>query len=136
MKRTLLIARREYLSYVRTVGFWLSLLALPFFAALGGVVPILMQRAEPVHAVALVEAPSDEAASLAEGLRQALESVRDREAAEAMRAAATVEAGPEAADAVREIAETEGREAGLAELRRVAPNAAAGFTPPDRKSVV
>jgi ABC-2 type transport system permease protein len=32
MRRLLLIARREYLAYVRTVGFWLSLIALPLVA--------------------------------------------------------------------------------------------------------
>ena len=36
MKRTLLIARREFAAYARTVGFWLSLLAFPLFAVLGG----------------------------------------------------------------------------------------------------
>ncbi|HRH19613.1 MAG TPA: ABC transporter permease [Brevundimonas sp.] len=32
MRRLLLISRREYLAYVRTVGFWLSLIALPLVA--------------------------------------------------------------------------------------------------------
>ncbi len=55
MNRTLLIARREYMAYARTVGFWLSLLAFPFFAALGGVLPILMQTSQPVRQVVLIE---------------------------------------------------------------------------------
>ncbi len=50
--------------------------------------------------------------------------------AQALRAAARIEAGPEAADGVRDVAEREGYEAGLAELRRVAPQAAAGFSTP------
>ena len=29
MKRILLIARREFAAYAKTVGFWLSLLAIP-----------------------------------------------------------------------------------------------------------
>ncbi|MBA3999328.1 ABC transporter permease [Brevundimonas sp.] len=129
MKRALLIARREYLAYARTVGFWLSLLALPFFAVLGGSVPFLMERSEPVREVVLVEAPG-EGPSLTAAVRAAL----DREAlgrqAQALRAAARIEAGPEAADAVRDRTEREGYEAGLAELRRVAPQAAAGFSTP------
>lgn len=129
MKRALLIARREYLAYARTVGFWLSLLALPFFAVLGGSVPFLMERSEPVREVVLVEAPG-EGPSLTAAVRAAL----DREAlgrqAQALRAAARIEAGPEAADGVRDVAEREGYEAGLAELRRVAPQAAAGFSTP------
>ena len=131
MNRALLIARREYLAYARTVGFWLSLLALPFFAVLGGGIPVLMQRAEPVHVVALVEeAPPDETAALSEGLRRALAVEREQAVAEAMRNAAVTEAGLDGAEAVRRIAEAQGTQAGLTELRRVAPRAAAGFTPP------
>ena len=36
MNRILLIARREFMAYAKTVGFWLSLLAFPLFGALGG----------------------------------------------------------------------------------------------------
>lgn len=130
MRRAFLIARREYLAYVRTVGFWLSLLALPLFAVLGGAVPILMQRAEPVHAVALVEAPSQEEEALTQSVRRVLAAERERGVAEALRNAAVSEAGLAGAEAVRVIAEDQGAEAGLNELRRVAPRAAAGFSPP------
>ncbi|MEY3842267.1 MAG: hypothetical protein RLZZ542_1377, partial [Pseudomonadota bacterium] len=51
MNRILLIARREYGAYAKTVGFWLSLLAFPLFAVLGGVLPALMMSAEPVRNV-------------------------------------------------------------------------------------
>ena len=46
MKRTLLIARREFVAYAKTVGFWLSLLAFPMFAVLGGGIPLLIRSAE------------------------------------------------------------------------------------------
>ena len=55
MNRTLLIARREYAAYARTVGFWLSLLAFPLFAVLGGAIPVLIRSSEPVRAVAIIE---------------------------------------------------------------------------------
>jgi ABC-2 type transport system permease protein len=55
MNRTFLIARREYAAYAKTVGFWLSLLAFPLFAVLGGAVPILIRSSEPVRAVAVIE---------------------------------------------------------------------------------
>lgn len=129
MKRALLIARREYLAYARTVGFWLSLLALPFFAVLGGSVPFLMERSEPISQVVLVEAPS-EGPSLTAAVRAAMDRAALGRQAQALRAAARIEAGPEAADGVRDVAEREGYEAGLAELRRVAPQAAAGFSTP------
>ncbi|MFN9251913.1 MAG: hypothetical protein ACK58O_12825 [Brevundimonas sp.] len=49
MNRTFLIARRELMAYVRTVGFWLSLLSLPLFASLGGVIPMLAMNSEPTR---------------------------------------------------------------------------------------
>jgi ABC-2 type transport system permease protein len=39
MSRLLKIARREYLAYVRTVGFWLSIVALPLVIAISGLRP-------------------------------------------------------------------------------------------------
>ncbi len=129
MKRALLIARREYLAYARTVGFWLSLLALPFFAVLGGSVPFLMERSEPISQVVLVEDPG-EGPSLTAAVRAAMDRAALGRQAQALRAAARIEAGPDAADGVRDMAEREGYEAGLAELRRVAPHAAAGFSTP------
>lgn len=71
MNRTLLIARREYMAYARTVGFWLSLLALPLFAVLGGALPLLMQTSEPVRTVALIE-QGEGAQGLAAAVRDAL----------------------------------------------------------------
>lgn len=92
MKHTLLIARREYLAYAQTVGFWLSLLALPLFAVLGGAIPVLMRTSEPVRAVVLVEdgAPAE---GLARSVRDALQ--RDAE----QRAARAAEAQEKAAQA-------------------------------------
>ncbi|NBB51574.1 ABC transporter permease [Rhizobium sp. CRIBSB] len=86
MKRTLLIARREYFAYTKTVGFWLSLLAFPLFAVLGGAIPILIRTSEPVRAVALVE-DGPQAAGLAAFVRNALDSETARRAAQAMEAA-------------------------------------------------
>jgi ABC-2 type transport system permease protein len=130
MRRILLIARREYMAYARTVGFWLSLLALPFFAVVGGMVPMLIQRSEPVRSVALIEDASVGDVSLASAVREALAADEARRQARALRLAALPEAGLEGADGVRRIADSQGYEAGLAELRRVAPRAGAGFNAP------
>ena len=71
MNRTLLIARREFMAYAKTVGFWLSLLAFPLFGVLGGAIPFMMKHAEPVRQVALVdEAPAG--SGLAAAVRQSL----------------------------------------------------------------
>lgn len=71
MSRIFLIARREYGAYARTVGFWLSLLAFPLFAVLGGAIPILMKTSEPVRQVVVLE-EGPEAAGLAAAVRNAL----------------------------------------------------------------
>ncbi|KQW79583.1 ABC transporter permease [Brevundimonas sp. Root1279] len=71
MSRILLIARREFAAYAKTVGFWLSLLAFPIFAVIGGAVPLLIQSSEPVRSVAVVE-EGPQAAGLALAVRQAL----------------------------------------------------------------
>lgn len=82
MRRTLLIARREYLAYARTVGFWLSLLAFPLFAVLGGGIPLLIRSAEPVRVVAVIE-EGPQASGLAAVVREALEADIRRSEAEA-----------------------------------------------------
>jgi ABC-2 type transport system permease protein len=55
MRAILLIARREYLSYVATWGFWLSLLAVPIFAVIGGAVPALIEQSQPTRYYAVVD---------------------------------------------------------------------------------
>src|SRR5690606_25149015 len=88
MNRILLIARREYAAYAKTVGFWLSLLAFPLFAVLGGLAPILIKSSEPVRAVAVIE-EGPQGAGLAAAIDDALRrdaerrQEREREATEA-----------------------------------------------------
>lgn len=49
MNKIFLIARREYLSYVATWGFWLSLISVPVIMVLGGALPLLVQSSQPVR---------------------------------------------------------------------------------------
>ena len=86
MNRMLLIARREFLAYARTVGFWLSLLAFPIFAILGGAVPLLLQTSEPVRQVAIIE-DGRAASGLAAAVRDTLQADAERRAARAREAA-------------------------------------------------
>jgi len=86
MNRMFLIARREYAAYAMTVGFWLSLLAFPLFAVIGGAVPLLIRSSEPVREVVVVE-EGPQAAGLAASIRDSLRRDADRQrerAAEAM----------------------------------------------------
>jgi len=51
MRKTLLIARREYLAFVRTAGFWLSLVTLPLLITGIILVPILLRQSTPVQVI-------------------------------------------------------------------------------------
>jgi len=54
-RRTLLIARRDFLGYVKTWGFWLTALG-PFFGIVFGVLmPFLMAKSEPVLYAAILD---------------------------------------------------------------------------------
>ena len=108
MNRTLLIARREFAAYAMTVGFWLSLLAFPMFAVLGGAIPILMRTSEPVRAVVLVE-EGPAAEGLAGSVRESLAADAARRAA---RAAEAQEAAVKATGLPREAVEQAEKQGG------------------------
>jgi ABC-2 type transport system permease protein len=55
MSRLLRIALREYLSFLRTPGFWISLLIAPLAGGLGSLVPRLAERAAPPPAITVVD---------------------------------------------------------------------------------
>tara|TARA_R110000868_G_scaffold256547_1_gene513300 strand:+ start:3075 stop:4466 length:1392 start_codon:yes stop_codon:yes gene_type:complete len=55
MRAIYLIARREYLSYVATWGFWLSLASMPMFMALGVGLPMLIENSQPTRYYALID---------------------------------------------------------------------------------
>ena len=55
MRRLLKIAWREYLAYVRTRGFWFSLLMLPVGLSLIVVAPKMAERSTPTPLVAIVD---------------------------------------------------------------------------------
>ncbi len=55
MRAIFLIARREYLSYVGTWGFWISILSVPIFATLGASIPSLVENSQPTRYFAVVD---------------------------------------------------------------------------------
>ncbi len=56
MRHTYLIARREYLSYVATPGFWISLAMVPLFMLLGIAVPLLLEGSTPTRYFSILDA--------------------------------------------------------------------------------
>lgn len=55
MRRALLVARREFLEHVRTKGFWLSLVAVPFALVLALAIPAVDRAARPVLSFAVTD---------------------------------------------------------------------------------
>lgn len=55
MMRLLKIAAREYVAYVKTVGFWLSMLLMPVIGALAFGAPTLLESRAPATVVAVVD---------------------------------------------------------------------------------
>ena len=55
MSRLFHIAIREYLAYVRTAGFWLSLLLTPVGLSIGFVAPVMLARSTPPAKIAVVD---------------------------------------------------------------------------------
>ncbi|PHR53140.1 MAG: hypothetical protein COA47_17185 [Robiginitomaculum sp.] len=55
MRHMILIARREYLSYVATIGFWVSLCMIPIFLILGLALPVLLDRASPTRNFTVID---------------------------------------------------------------------------------
>jgi ABC-2 type transport system permease protein len=55
MRRALIIAGREYLSFLRTPGFWVSLLLMPLIGLFSGLAPQMIARSEPPPTVAILD---------------------------------------------------------------------------------
>ncbi len=98
MRRLLIIARREYLSYVATVGFWISLGMVPLFMSAGFIMQAVMQRAAPERAYSVI---ADDP-RVTDALEAVLAERRSEETEAALTALAAARGGPDAAEAVSE----------------------------------
>jgi ABC-2 type transport system permease protein len=108
MRAIYLIARREFLSYVATWGFWLSLASVPLFMAVGIGLPILIESSQPTRYYALIDETGGELeAAINAGMSSARAEQMDRaiEAAEAM-----IGENPQVRAAMEEQLETGGDE--------------------------
>lgn len=133
MSRLLKIARREYLAYVRTVGFWLSIVALPLVIGITSMAPLMMMKSAHPERLAIVDLTGQ---TFGPAVAKALVEDQNRANARALRAAALSAAGPQAQEAVRKAQEQGGDAAGRQALARFNPTAAARFKPPRAKAIV
>jgi ABC-2 type transport system permease protein len=132
MSRLLRIARREYLAYVRTAGFWLSILALPLVMAVSISAPMMMMRSAQPERLAIVDLTGQ---GLGEAVAQRLDEEQARAVGRALRAAATAAGGPKAGDIVKAAHDLGGEAAGRAALAKVNPAVAARFKAPKPSAV-
>ena len=80
LSRTLVVAQREYLSRVKSVGFWLATIVLPVFLAAIGILPTLfLFKSVSAHRVVVV----DETGELGAGLVERLAPLADKAAGQA-----------------------------------------------------
>ena len=133
MSRLLKIARREYLAYVRTVGFWLSIVALPLVIGVSAAAPLMMMKTAKPERLAIVDLTGQ---NLGPAVAKAMVDAQNRAAARALRAAALSAAGPKAQEAVGKAQASGGQAGGLEALARLNPTAAARFKPPRAKAII
>lgn len=92
MRAIYLIARREYLSYVATWGFWLSLLSVPLFMVLGAGIPFLVESSQPTRYYVVIDETGQGYDAV---VQEGLESERRERARLALEAIAQVKADPD-----------------------------------------
>jgi ABC-2 type transport system permease protein len=132
MSRLLRIARREYLAYVRTAGFWLSILALPLVMGVSISAPMMMMRSAQPERLAIVDLTGQ---GLGEAVGRQLDEAQARAVGRALQAAATAAGGPKAGEAVKAAHERGGEVAGRAALAKVNPAVAARFKSPKPSAI-
>jgi ABC-2 type transport system permease protein len=133
MSRLLKIARREYLAYVRTFGFWLSIVALPLVIAISGLAPVMMAKSAKPERLAIVDLTGQ---NLGPAVAKSLVEDQSRAGARALRAAAMTAAGPKAQEEVRKAQAEGGDAAGREVLARYNPAAAARYKAPKARTIV
>ncbi len=123
MTRLLKIALREYLSYVRTVGFWLSMARLPVIMGIAIMAPTLIARSAPAPApnMAIIDLSGR---NLTPVIIKEFERQQSVRVAKAMAASATAAAGPKAGEAIMASFNAQGLKAAEASFTSLAPKVA------------
>ncbi len=119
MRHAYLIARREYLSYVATWGFWLSLALVPVFMIVGLLIPTLVESASPTRYYTVIANQPE----LVEAIDARVRDGRVEDARAAVAAMARMRGGGEAAES-RVLAAFDAADGGLNEKLAAAVEAA------------
>jgi ABC-2 type transport system permease protein len=130
MNRIMLVARRDFLAYVGSWGFWLSLLTAPLIIAALIFGPLLLARAEPPRTIAVLADRAEDA----EAVRAAFVDLARREARGEIGAYLRAAAPALTQEALAAFDAAPSREAAIAITRNLvaerAPNALPAFPAP------
>jgi len=134
MRRLLKIALREYLSYVRTIGFWLSMAGLPVIIGVAIMAPTLIARSAPAPKMAIIDLSGR---NLTPVIIKEFERQQSVRVAKAMAASATAAAGPKAGEAIMASFDAQGLKAADVTFMSLAPKVAGAFkAPPPEVQIV
>jgi len=133
MRRLLKIALREYLSYVRTVGFWLSMAGLPVIIGIAIMAPTLIARSAPAPKMAIIDLSGR---NLTPVIIKEFERQQSVRVAKAMAASATAAAGPKAGEAIMASYDAQGLKAAQTTFTSLAPKVAGSFKAPSAEVLI
>jgi ABC-2 type transport system permease protein len=136
MSPALLVARRDYLAYVSSWGFWLSLLLAPLVIAVLMFAPLLLARAEPPRVLAVVAERAEDAAIV----RREFTAMALRDARSEVRAYVGAAAPALSDEAMAAFDAEANRAAAIAAARNVvaqrAPRALGAFPQPSPRYII
>lgn len=128
-RRTYLIARRDFLGYVKTWGFWLTAIG-PFIGIIIGILaPMLMMKSEPTRYVTIL----DETGQYATQIETLLTAENENMMAFALREISAFTVKRDDKQAFEAILETQGSEAAIAFIEKNNPRMAGFLNLPDSK---
>ncbi|HET9231221.1 MAG TPA: hypothetical protein VFO00_08025, partial [Vitreimonas sp.] len=136
MNEIFLVARRDYLAYIGTWGFWLSVFLAPVIIGVLMFAPLMLARAEPPRVLAVIAEQSQDATIVTNAFRE----MARRDARTEISAYLQAAAPPLAQDGLRAFDNAPDRAAGIAAARAVVaerlPQALRAFPAPSPRYIL
>jgi len=130
-RRTYLIARQDFVGYVKTWGFWLTVLG-PFLGILFGILlPFIMSKSEPTRYAAIL----DETGLHASAIEQLLITENDDDMKHALRELAKFTVPQKDKDAFNKTLDEQGGDAAKDFIKKTSPFLAKNLNMPESKLV-
>ncbi len=131
LRRTYLIARRDFLGYIKTWGFWLTALG-PFLGIIFGILfPLIMSQSEPTRYATIL----DETGLHARNIEELLITNNTKELENVLRSAARITIPQKDKEAFNKVLEEQGAEAARDMILETSPIMSKVLNLPDTKLV-